>query len=907
MKKDVFILMFVIVFLFSISLIISDFTQGEKLYHLDLIYGPSQPITGWVNISLEDEPTNSLLTGFDSSIELKDFLDETDASYSCSPNDCESNYASSGIGLSSKKFTLNGLDYEVLGVRLTGQVTGVNSLSFEIATNAGKSCIHPMQIDVLDDGMDNGVIDWKAEIVSDDFSCILSNNHGCWDESDYSSGQEFLITDSQYCEKINLLAPAKNFEIGGEVIEVSGGEVDFKIEINAGINSGECIVTTSSAGEISCNVEFDDALEENVESEVCISVDNSDDNGKYQIKYEDVSPCGSAGSQEYDFPIFVNPGKYDAVSDFTFNQNLINDGNTGINLADEIWYYINDKYNGDCEPECIVPLKFYSGVSQTNTISNLNLIYEKGGSLSETKIYNVVETPALINADFQKLSLIEGDFLTPDNYGNEEFILELNGDEIFSEDIEIKQVPEINSISPNIIPALVEVEFSVMLEDSGINLTYSWDFGDGSGKETSETNTIKHSYPDIGSYDMIVKVSNDYGESSKTFQINVISPEEAIGTTLTEYEEDLASLEIDLNNLPVWIKTEIQGKFDLDNLKSSVNLQKKKYEEASGDEDYVEIMASLLNLKIPYKLDTSQIINPLTFFPNKEQLNLEVLENFGAGKPDESEDKYHNAVNNWIQENLDIFLESKTYSFYYRNSKIEQLVSYFKIVLIPKQDLEEVYLIVNGNPEKINFKDTDTKESGSISEAVIFPELIETKTIEFLYPEGVDIDNLPVYISPELKYLNTGIIAGVCNSNKKCEKALGEDYKNCRTDCKPLGWTVFLLLGVLFGAFIVYIVLQEWYKRHYESKLFKNKNQLFNLINFMDNSLNQGIKKSEIFSKLKPLGWISEQLNYSWKKLHGKRTGMWEIPVFKWIEKKKVKEELAKRTNKPSVAGLNLK
>jgi len=903
MKKEVFILMFVMVFLFSISLIISDFTQGDKLYHLDLVYGPSQPVTGWVNISLEDEPANSLLTGFDDSIELKEFLDKIDASYSCSPNDCESSYASSGSGGSSKTMILVGIDEKVLGIKLTGQVTGINSLSFDVGTNAGKSCIHPMQIDVLDDG----IIDWKAETVSDDFSCILSNSYGCWDEGDYSSGQEFLITDSQYCEKINLLAPAKNFEIGAEIEEVSGGSVDFRIEINAGLNSGECIVTTSSEGEISCNVEFDEALEENVESEVCLSVDNSADNGKYKIKYEDISPCGSAGSQEYDFPIFVNPGKYDAISDFTFNQNLINDGDTGINLADEIWDYISSKYSGNCDPECIVPIKLYSGISQTNTISNINLIYERGGSLSEEEIYSVGETPSLIDANFQKLNLGEGNFLTPEDYGDEEFKLELDGKEIFSEDIKVKQVPGINSITPNIIPALVNIEFSIELEDSEINLTYSWDFGDGSNEETSEKNTIKHSYQDIGTYDVIVEVSNEYGKSSKTFQIKVISPEDAIGTTLTEYEEDLTNLEVQLNNLPVWIKTEIEGKFDLDNLKSSVDLQKKKYEEAIMDEDYVEVMASLLDLSIPYKLDASQIINPLTFFPNKDQLNLEVLENFGAGNPDESEDKYHNAVNNWIQENLDISLESKTHSFYYRNSKIEPLVSYFKIILTPKQDLEEIYLIVNGDPEKINFKDVDTKDSGTISEAVIFSELTETKTIEFLYPEGINIDNIPIYISPELKYLNTGIIAGICNSNKKCEKALGENYKNCRTDCKPLGWTIFWFFVLIFSAFIVYIVLQEWYKRHYEKKLFKNKNQLFNLINFMDNSVNQGLRKSEIFKKLKPLGWIGEQLSYSWKKLHGKRTGMWEIPVFKWVEKKKVKKELAKRSNKPSIVGLNLK
>ena len=63
----------------------------------------------------------------------------------------------------------------------------------------------------------------------------------------------------------------------------------------------------------------------------------------------------------------------------------------------------------------------------------------------------------------------------------------------------------------------------------------------------------------------------------------------------------------------------------------------------------------------------------------------------------------------------------------------------------------------------------------------------------------------------------------------------------------------------------------------------------------MSVSLNQGIKKGKIYGKLKDLGWGGEQLDYVWKKLQGKRVGTWEIPIFKWVENKKVKEELAKR------------
>jgi len=47
--------------------------------------------------------------------------------------------------------------------------------------------------------------------------------------------------------------------------------------------------------------------------------------------------------------------------------------------------------------------------------------------------------------------------------------------------------------------------------------------------------------------------------------------------------------------------------------------------------------------------------------------------------------------------------------------------------------------------------------------------------------------------------------------------------------------------------------------------------------------------------KLKEKGWHNEQMIYAYKKYKGERTGMWEIPVFKFLENRKVKEEIELR------------
>jgi len=905
MKKRMSIFVLVIALFgifFCLNLVSSDFVIGEEPYdyNISLIYAPSQAINGWINISLDDEPANSLLTGFEDSIFLEEFLEKNNAVYSCFPNDCESTYSSSEVGVDLKTFSLDALKTKTLGIKLIGEITGVNTLSFDFETNAGKSCLHPVQIDVLDDGL----FEWKAEDVSEDFTCILSNNYGCWDEND-CEGEKSLITDSLYCETISLLPPLKTFEIGAEVLEVSGkgGNVDFKMELD----SYNCIANAQSSGEIKCSITFDEPLENSIDAQVCISVKDSSDNGKYEIKYEEVSPCGSAGEKSYDFPIFVNPGKYSRVLDFAFNQDLVDEN--GIDLGSEIFDYIEEKYSGNCEPECIIPIKIYAGISQTDTISNLRLEYQSGVSLEETKIHNIEETSALLSSDFIKLYLEKGNFLTPEDYGDEGFSLKLNGERVFSQDIEIKPISEIKDIIPHILPALVEVTFTTLLEDSGANLTYTWDFGDGSEEEITEINTIKHTYSDVGAYEINVRVSNEFGESSKIVLLEVVSPKDIINSTIDEYEINLINIESQINGLPEWITKEIAEDIDVDDLKLQLKLQKNKYEDCGGgcsSKEYVNIMSSLLELKIPYQVNTSHKIVPMEFYPDKSQLDFEILEELGVGIAGNLEETYHSAINNWIRESLDISLESKTYALYFKNSQIEPLFSYVKLTLKPKKDLGEVYCVINENPINIKFNNLEGKEVGDVAVGIVFSELTENKVIEFLYPGKIEIQNLPIYISPEFRELEIISANGICNNNGKCEKDIGENSKNCRVDCRPLGWTFFLFFILIFVAFFIYIFLQEWYKRRYRAHLFKSKNQFFNLINFMSNSVNQGLKRSEVFGKLKNVGWINEQLVYSWKKLHGKRTGMWEIPIFKFVEKKQIKKELSKRSNKPSLAGLSL-
>jgi len=150
----------------------------------------------------------------------------------------------------------------------------------------------------------------------------------------------------------------------------------------------------------------------------------------------------------------------------------------------------------------------------------------------------------------------------------------------------------------------------------------------------------------------------------------------------------------------------------------------------------------------------------------------------------------------------------------------------------------------------------------------VYISLEETgKTIIFSTTEKIDFIDLPVFISPEIDRL-------VISKEPTPPEENGK-------------WALLILIlfFLLIIGIIGYIILQEWYKRQYENHLFKNRNNLYNLLSYIGGSKRKGLKDKEIVSKLRKSGWGSEQIDYAMKKYSGKKTGMAEIPVKKILDK----------------------
>ncbi len=869
------LIVFGILGLLLLNLVFASFEIS--VIELKNLYGPGEEVQGIVELGFNETPGETLLTGFDSSITLKEFLDNNDADYSCVPEDCEKSYSIIGAGDLVQEFSLGFGESKLIGINLAGEIYDeITKLDFYVSSDGAESCVFPLQIDILDDG----IIDWVADKGSEEFGCIIYEPFGCFDKSDSTEKEE--ITNVEYCETINLPL-AKTFKIGAIVERVKGtDEVNFTMSFFAGENYNSCEISTNSDGEISCNLELN--LESATQADVCIKInsDDEEDFEKYKIRYEDVEPCGYTGIYDHDFEIFARVGKYGAPGNFKFNGSV----------AEDIEEYILNKY-GDCDDGCVIPIKFKSGIEQTISVSNLEFNYKSQGfSKSEKTIYEIEEKDILINFGLEKLSLEHGHFAVPLSYGKKDFKLKLGDEEILKEEIEVSRlIPNVKSVVPSRVSSLVSNTFIAIVYSANLSgLKYSWDFGDGLSEET-DINMVKHIYNEIGTYELIVSVENKFGKSAKTIEINVVSPKDKIPSVIDDYNKNLDGINSELNSVPVWIRTEIEKKIDVDGLKNDIAVQSSRYGLANSTEDYIKIMTDLVGLNVPESLKKISSMKSFPVFMDSERLDVNVLEGLGL-KSDIDENQYTATVNGWLMDNLDVFIDSEEYYFAY-NYGDELIASNLKISLTPKKDLDDVYFIIDEEIDNLKFAEDYSEEDVAGRAVITFDDLINVKVIEFLYPDVVEIGNFPVYITSGDEEISLNIVTGIKCGNGVCDE--NENSENCREDCKPFGITILFFALLIFGAFGFYIILQEWYKKHYESRLFPNKNQLFNLINFMNTSMNQGLKKKEILGKLKEMSWKKEQLIYAWKKLNGKKTGMWEIPVFKWVENKKVKKEIEKR------------
>jgi len=848
---------FVLSLVFGIVLISfagAGFQKGNLSHSIEKSYAPGSKLKGWINISLTNEPANSLFTTSEgNSISLIELIRKNPGYvYSCNVEDCESDYLATS-GEISKDFALNNAQEKIFGFKLTGQIQEVKSVNFSLISNAQPSCTNQLEMDFFNEGE----IDFGNNKASNE---VCNYNDGCYNDAEETT--EYNLGEIPYCQKMNL-TKSPGFKLGAWVKRISGLK-NLSMELWDGsepVKSCNLSQAPSQGGDISCDIDY--LVTEEKEYSVCIY--SKEGSGEYRIKgYTLANGCGfydnPPGLGVAAYKIFAQGKEFNTFGTLKVTDDLPSSENI---LSELIYDYIGNKYSDfNCPPVgCIIPVKLISKSSQDIWLRDLKITYVQSGEVTETKFYDLTETPAKVNANFQKMNLDEGNFSVKEDFGNYTAWLKLNNIAIFTEEIFIERIPEIISVTPTNVAAGYPTEFtlSVDMHGSSANITsYVWNFNHTIS--TTATNKVTYTHASTGTFSLIVNItdSNQFA-SSKTFSIAVETPINAVNSLLAKRLNDLNVVKTQINEYPVFYKNSLDSTLSIQTLETKLVELQRRNATASSDQSYISLLTDLIKLEIPEAITISTKADAMTFFPKEEDVNLEILQRISTGNTS-VDNSLIPVILAWNQNNMDTKITFKEFSAKYSSFETP-LLRIFEINANKKSTATgNIYFILN-KLENLSFQQDYSERN--ISD-YIYTRLTETSnTIVFSTTSNVDFTNLPLFISPETSAL---VISNVPNNDEGISK-----------------WVIFsiIMFFLIVVAIGVYLFLQNWYKKRYENYLFKNKNDLYNMISYIANGKRNGISDSEIASRLKKSGWGSEQVDYVMRKYSGKRTGMPEISFLK--------------------------
>jgi PKD repeat protein len=826
-----------------------------------------ESLKGEINLTVEDVDFTAIIrSSSGQEISLGDFLIANGVSPTCKPVSCGNDYEA-GTFSTSKDFIIGTGEEVYGGFSIEGEDVHITSVNFDVQSDFVEGNNLPLAIDFFEGS------DWNFN----EFSNIFSNRYwGCYDNEAAAMGP--LIRSSSYCEMITLLESGAYF-VGAKVNRDDSKDLRMTVYSgDSGSPVGECLFNPVT--EDGCRI---DAEEEEVFDadayQVCVSSEDPEDPDTYtdyRLYTESTGEvCGFVYAEgplnsTADYQIFGRVAKY---GDALLIESASFDFEALTTAADSL---IEENYDRDCSDECILPFSL-SGIAQTVTVSDVSLDYVKaGGDYVSDKVFPVSVSPASV--DFSGILDLE---LTGFNVSEDgEYSLFLDDDLIIKDTLTLTAAPLLTSLSPSNPPAGIPITFFLGVDSStNSSLTYVWDFGNGTVETTSE-NRIVHTFPELRNYTVSVKVSAPGNLSSKKdFYVETITPGVAVNVTLLKKKEVLESVSQAVSTFPDWYGDELSDLVELQIFIDEINRLEAARDKAYEDSKIVEIAKELYDLIVPSRVFieetvTSPLLGGIT------DIKPSVIDYFAGGAGGEDLEDYKNPILRWQSENIEAIISTEKISSSWWNGEVRDAIRTYN-VNVKSADYGETYFVINLPIEEIYFKDFAGAKRAEDS-AIIPMNENEEVSFEFYVIGGEEVS---FFASPRLSQLILeGTIDDTCNRNKICEKSNGETYKNCRTDCKPVGRAIFYIFLVIFLVFILYLFLQMWYKRRYENFLFEDRRQLYNLLMYISNARARKRSDTQIEEDLKKQGWSSERIEYVMKKSRGERTGMYEIiPIEKVV------------------------
>jgi hypothetical protein len=875
MKKRA--LVFLVLFVMSVNFCLAEIEI--KIYpngtSIESSYTTSSQFSGFLNFSMKNVPADAKIkSSLGGEISLRDFIKLNNKELSCESYNCSGVYLPNSSGVKTK--TLNYPSENLFGFVIDGgKNVKIDKINFSLKSNFPQSDELPLILSLFD-----GIYTWNFDKASSDFTRLT--DYGCFSPSAPKENPS-LISTTRYCERMDYLPGSKTYKMGALVSGSGNTNMIMTLLDSDFIELGDCKFNANSTNNCIATI---DSYQPEGKFYVCI--ESEDEKKLYSFESEKAFPnCGfySDVSQlgQYDFPIFVSLPKYASATNLSISDE---DLENFVVVADS---YLYERYNGsDCSSKCVLPIKV-SGVSQNLEISSAKVDYSTSGlgNTYTTDIFSISDSVPLINFEgVVDLSKLGFGFSSS---GSKIIRIDIDGKELVSKGINITLAPTIVSLSPLNAPAGVSTTFRVNATSSKNITGYTWEFGDGKTESTS-TNTVAHIYLNQTFYNLRVSVKDNTGAvASKNFTIFVGSPAEIVNSSIASKKTKLQNLSDELATYPSWQADYIKTLIGIESLMTKINELDQKRKTTFSDDELIKLALELNELVVPQSISVIHEIT-LPFLVNSADVDVTPLKKLSDGNLSGVDiSVYKEPVSQWERENVVGTMSVKTFEVMGDNRESSFLMKSYSVSL-ESSSPDESYFIINNAL-------TNLKSDGSFkfedSEGFSYLTLAGESKKTFAFATSSNED-LKIYVSPEFSKLPYVAAPEICNFNTFCEKDLGENYFNCRSDCKPLAKTIWFLIVILFFALATYTLLQVWYKNNYEKKLFSDRAHLFNLVSYIDNMLNRDVAEGEIRRRLAEQSWTPEKINYAVKKSKGQRTGMYElIPIEKFLSMKR--HQIAKR------------
>ena len=353
----------------------------------------------------------------------------------------------------------------------------------------------------------------------------------------------------------------------------------------------------------------------------------------------------------------------------------------------------------------------------------------------------------------------------------------------------------------------------------------------------------------------------------KTFQI--MSTENILGKEIDKKYIALNASKNEIASYDPFVQNALNEFLNITSTENDLKEIQRQYTSAKTSAEFADVLNNLSNIKVPEDVSESINTNSISFYPNRDIINLDVLGEIGGGDYGGNSDGYKDAIYSWNEKNLKTTVTFREIVIDYGASEQAKL-RIFQFEFDKRNMNDDAYFIIE-KLENLSFADSSyqVKETDSGYDYIDLKDISDK--IIFSTTQDVDFINVPAFISPSLDNLSPAKVEEypLFNENPSSKWIL-------------FGIIVFLVLLI---AVVTYIILQRWYRRKYETYLFKNRNNLYNIMTYIQNAKKKEMPREEIIKNLKKADWTGEQIKYALNKYEGKKiAGIIDRPFNKVVQ-----------------------